>query len=72
MAGPQRGRSREVLFPYRWKQRSIRYRKKQPNLRSTSTFGLCYIRIIFDDDVDDAFARQQVLSRLGNADLPKA
>jgi cobalt-zinc-cadmium resistance protein CzcA len=44
--------------------------QKKANLRTTSTFGLSYIRIIFDDDVDDAFARQQVLSRLGNADLP--
>ncbi|MBS1585750.1 MAG: efflux RND transporter permease subunit [Bacteroidetes bacterium] len=44
--------------------------QKKVSLRSTSSFGLSYIRIIFDDDVDDAFARQQVLSRLGNADLP--
>src|ERR1700712_5793665 len=44
--------------------------QKKSNLRSTSSFGLSYIRIIFDDDVDDAFARQQVLSRLGGADLP--
>src|SRR6478752_6730225 len=44
--------------------------QKKSNLRSTSAFGLSYIRIIFDDDVDDAFARQQVLSRIGNADLP--
>lgn len=44
--------------------------QKKFSLRSTSSFGLSYIRIIFDDDVDDAFARQQVLSRLGNADLP--
>ncbi len=40
------------------------------NLRSTSAFGLSYIRIIFDDNVDDAFARQQVLSRIQNVDLP--
>src|ERR1044072_7422943 len=45
--------------------------QKKTTLRSTSSFGLSYIRIIFDDDVDDAFARQQVLSRLGNADLPE-
>ena len=44
--------------------------QKKSNLRTTSAFGLSYIRLIFDDDVDDAFARQQVLSRLGNADLP--
>ncbi len=45
--------------------------QKKTSLRTTSSFGLSYIRIIFDDDVDDAFARQQVLSRLGNADLPE-
>ena len=45
--------------------------QKKINLRSTSAFGLCYIRIIFDDDVDDAFARQQVMSKLGDADLPE-
>src|SRR5882757_9155063 len=44
--------------------------QSRTSLRSTSSFGLCYIRIIFDDNVDDAFARQQVLSRLGGADLP--
>jgi len=45
--------------------------QKKSNLRTTSAFGLSYIRIIFDDDVDDAFGRQQVLSRLGNVDLPE-
>ncbi|HSQ45071.1 MAG TPA: efflux RND transporter permease subunit, partial [Ginsengibacter sp.] len=45
--------------------------QKKENLRTTSSFGLSYIRIIFNDDVDDAFARQQVISRLGNADLPE-
>lgn len=44
--------------------------QKKSNLRTTSAFGLSYTRIIFDDDVDDAFARQQVLSRLANVDLP--
>lgn len=44
--------------------------QKKSNLRTTSAFGLSYTRIIFDDDVDDAFARQQVFSRLGGADLP--
>jgi len=44
--------------------------QKKSNLRTTSAFGLFYVRIIFDDDVDDAFARQQVFSRLGGADLP--
>ncbi|OJW83463.1 MAG: cation transporter [Bacteroidetes bacterium 46-16] len=45
--------------------------QEKVSLRSTSSFGLSYIRIIFDDHVDDAFARQQVLSRLGSADLPE-
>ena len=45
--------------------------QKKENLRTTSSFGLSYVRIIFDDNVDDAFARQQVTSRLGNADLPE-
>jgi len=45
--------------------------QKKINLRTTSAFGLSYIRIIYDDDVDDAFARQQVTSRLSNADLPE-
>jgi len=40
------------------------------NLRSTSSFGLSYVRLIFDDHVDDAFARQQVFSRINDADLP--
>lgn len=45
--------------------------EKKSNLRTTSAFGLSYIRIIFDDNVDDFFARQQVLSRLANLDLPE-
>lgn len=45
--------------------------QKKTSLRSTSSFGLSYIRVIFDDEVDDAFARQQVLSRIGSADLPE-
>ncbi len=44
--------------------------QKKTNLRSSSSFGLSYVRLIFDDDVDDAFARQQVLSRINGADLP--
>jgi heavy metal efflux pump (cobalt-zinc-cadmium) len=45
--------------------------QKKVSLRSTNTFGLTYICIIFDDGVDDAFARQQVMSRLANVDLPE-
>ena len=45
--------------------------QKKINLRTTSSFGLSYVRIIFDDDVDDAFARQQIMSRIMNVDLPE-
>ncbi len=45
--------------------------QKKSNLRTTSSFGLSYLRIIFDDDVDDVFARQQVLARIGYVDLPE-
>src|SRR6185369_10012512 len=66
------GRSAEeiekfVTIPLETELNSV---QKKINLRSTSAFGLSYIRIIFDDGVDDAFARQQVLSRIGSADLP--
>lgn len=44
--------------------------QKRINLRTNSSFGLSYITLIFDDNVDDAFARQQVMSRIINADLP--
>jgi cobalt-zinc-cadmium resistance protein CzcA len=44
--------------------------QKKANLRTTSSFGLSYVRIIFDDDVTDDFARQQVRSRIANVDLP--
>ena len=45
--------------------------QKKINLRSTSTFGLSYIRIIFEDDVNDQFARQQVITRISDVDLPE-
>jgi len=44
--------------------------QKKTSLRTISCFGLSYIVIIFDDNVEDAFGRQQVLSRIMNTDLP--
>ncbi len=66
------GRSAEevekfVTIPLETELNSV---QKKINLRSTSSFGLSYVRLIFDDDVDDAFARQQVFSRISNIDLP--
>lgn len=40
------------------------------SLRSTSIFGLSYVKIIFDDDVKDPMARQQVMNLLPNATIP--
>ena len=40
------------------------------SLRSTSIFGLSYVKVIFDDEVKDPQARLQVMSLIGNATLP--
>jgi cobalt-zinc-cadmium resistance protein CzcA len=40
------------------------------SLRSTSIFGLSYVKIIFDDNFVDKDARQQVMNLLPNASLP--
>ena len=37
---------------------------------SHTQFGLSFIILTFDDQVNDYFARQQVLERLQGADLP--
>jgi heavy metal efflux system protein len=37
---------------------------------SHTQFGLSYLTLTFDDEVDDYFARQRVLERLPQADLP--
>lgn len=39
-------------------------------VRSTSIFGLCVVRAIFEDGTDDYFARQQILERLHLVSLP--
>ncbi len=44
--------------------------QKKTSLRSTTLFGLSVVKVIFDDDVDDAFARQQVNNLLRSIDLP--
>jgi cobalt-zinc-cadmium resistance protein CzcA len=40
------------------------------SLRSTSIFGLSYVKLIFDDDVLDKDARQQVMNLIPNATIP--
>lgn len=44
--------------------------QRKTNVRSITMFGLSSIKIIFDDDVDDFFARQQVSNQLRNISLP--
>ncbi len=44
--------------------------QKKVNVRSISMFGLSVIKIIFEDNVEDFFARQQVNNLLRNINLP--
>src|SRR6202789_1799827 len=44
--------------------------QKKVSLRSIAVFGLSLVKIIFDDDVKDPEARQQVMNLIGNASLP--
>ena len=44
--------------------------QRKVSLRSTSIFGLSYVKLIFDDGVKDPEARQQVMNLLQNATLP--
>lgn len=44
--------------------------QKKVSLRSTTIFGLSYVKVIFDDNVKDPEARQQVMFLLSNATLP--
>lgn len=45
--------------------------QKKTNVRSITMFGLSIIKIIFEDGVDDAFARQQVNNLLRNVKFPE-
>jgi cobalt-zinc-cadmium resistance protein CzcA len=44
--------------------------QKKTSVRSTSLFGLSAITIIFDDEVEDFYARQQVMNLLKGVSLP--
>ncbi|MGE5393868.1 MAG: efflux RND transporter permease subunit [Candidatus Saccharibacteria bacterium] len=45
--------------------------QKKTNVRSVTMFGLSVIKIIFEDNVEDFFARQQVNNLLSNVQLPE-
>ncbi|MBF8457335.1 efflux RND transporter permease subunit [Kaistella sp. G5-32] len=44
--------------------------QKKTSVRSSTMFGLSIIKIIFDDGVDDAFARNQVNNQIRTVTLP--
>jgi cobalt-zinc-cadmium resistance protein CzcA len=44
--------------------------QQKTNVRSITMFGLSVIKIIFEDNVEDFFARQQVNNQLRNVNLP--
>ncbi|MGS0749080.1 efflux RND transporter permease subunit [Halpernia sp. GG3] len=44
--------------------------QKKASIRSTTMFGLSIIKIIFDDGVDDTFARNQVNNQIRSVTLP--
>ncbi len=45
--------------------------QKKTDIRSTTLFGLSVVTVLFDDRVDDFYARQQVFNQLNDADLPE-
>src|ERR1035437_5894625 len=45
--------------------------QKKVSLRSSSIFGLSYIKLVFEDGVVDRDARSQVTNLIANADLPE-
>ncbi len=44
--------------------------QKKTYIRSTTLFGLSVVTVMFDDGVDNTFARQQINNALSGADLP--
>lgn len=67
------GRSAEeverfVTIPVEVSMNSV---QRKTNVRSTTMFGLSVIKIIFEDGVEDFFARQQVNNQLRSVQLPE-
>jgi heavy metal efflux system protein len=68
-----RGRSAEeverfVTIPLEIAMNSV---QRKTNVRSISMFGLSVIKIIFEDDVEDFYARQQVNNALSTTSFPE-
>src|ERR1035437_1864356 len=45
--------------------------QRKTNLRSQSMFGLSVVTLIFEDDVEDMYARQQMTALMQDVDLPE-
>ncbi|AFK04910.1 heavy metal efflux pump, CzcA family [Emticicia oligotrophica DSM 17448] len=45
--------------------------QKKTDIRSTTVFGLSVVKVMFEDGVDDAFARQQINNLIGSVNLPE-
>src|SRR5436190_165820 len=45
--------------------------QRKINLRSQSMFGLSVVTLVFEDDVDDTYARQQITALLPNIQFPE-
>lgn len=45
--------------------------QKKTNVRSTTLFGLSVVNVLFDDGVDDSFARQQINNLLPASTCPR-
>lgn len=45
--------------------------QRKINLRSQSMFGLSVVTLVFEDDVDDSYARQQITALLPDIQLPE-
>jgi cobalt-zinc-cadmium resistance protein CzcA len=58
---------RQVTLPI---ERELNGIPKLSRMRSVSIFGLSYVTLTFEDDVDLYLARQQVTERLDGVDLP--
>ncbi len=67
------GRSAEEVerFVTRPVEVSMNSVQRRINVRSITMFGLSVMKIIFEDGVDDFFARQQVNNQLRTVDMPE-
>src|SRR5438105_3294998 len=58
---------RFVTIPVEISMNSV---QRKVNLRSQSMFGLSVVTLVFEDDVDDSYARQQITALLPGVELP--